>query len=110
MKHDGEHEQSLVNGESPGSYSDENDLCRAPRHRSGELAEVEAQRGGCVEIEIGVMDGVIPPERRHFVLEHVPDVESVIEEQNAKGGFKPSRQPHALQQPVPAPLHQSCER
>jgi len=62
MKENHDEKDCLPNGKRERSKADQRDLGRPPGDREHFLAEVESQRGGGVQIEIGVMDHVETPE------------------------------------------------
>jgi len=90
--------------------SDRRHLRGAPRARERELAGVEAQRRRHVEIEIGVVHEVKAPEHRHAMVEAMPDVHRVVEQQQPghPGNERRRRQP--VQETEAAALRRAGDR
>ena len=68
--------------------AEENDLRRSKSGRERELSEMKTDAGAAVEIEIDVMDRVKPPQHRCAVIQPMPDVQRVIEEQESEHDAK----------------------
>src|SRR6267143_4286861 len=79
-----------------------------------ELAEVEADAGAAIQVEIDVVNGVKTPERRGPVIQPVPDVERVVEEQESEDDSERARKGQHAQEPDLTarrePLHRSDKR
>jgi hypothetical protein len=58
--------------------------------------------GGDVEIQIGVVDHVQPPEQRHRVKRHVLEVNGQVQQRDGQNHFEPVGPGQMLQQPPAA--------
>src|SRR5437763_17042709 len=64
--------------------SEQQYLRRSKGGGQGELAEMKSQSGGRVEGEIDVMDGVEAPQLRHVMVQPMPEVQRVVEQQESE--------------------------
>jgi hypothetical protein len=62
---------------------------------------VEAQTGGHVDVEIGMMHPVQPPQRRNRVKEHMLKVDREIEKDDRGHHANPGREWHHVEKPEP---------
>ena len=65
------------------------------RHRHENLDRMKAHAGGDIDIEIGMMHAVQPPQPRHVVEDIMLGIDHEIEDQEAENGGKPERAPPA---------------
>src|ERR1017187_6120742 len=84
MEQDGYEQQRLPQGVIANRSADDSDLRGTERDGEQHLAEVKAERRGRVAIEVYVMRQVEAPQERDLVGQHVPDVESVVEERDGE--------------------------
>src|ERR1043166_4210197 len=101
MEEDGDKKRHLPNRERERVEADDGDLGRSPGNREQLLAEMESQRSGEVHIEIGVMDDVKTPQERNAVQQDVPEVKSVVHQDERGRDFDPPRQIQNLQHSPP---------
>ena len=65
---------------------------------------MEANAGGHVEFEIGVMHPVQPPQHRHGVEEHVLEVDGEVKQDHRRRDRKPGRRFECLEKSPAAGL------
>ena len=63
---------------------------------------MEADAGGRVEVEVGVVDHVQPPQQRHGVEHHVLKVDDKVQCHDREGHGEPGRYADVIEEP-PAP-------
>ena len=80
VEHRGGVEQHLEDQHRHGGRAERGDDAELDAHRQQDLDRVEARAGRHVEVEIGVVHAVQPPERRHGVEQHVLQVDGEIEQ------------------------------
>lgn len=85
----GEGDERLERRRGDGPGSDDRDRERAVARAQQVLGDVEAGRRRHVEVEVGVVDEVEPPERGDAVHQPVPPVERVVEQH--EGDERPGR-------------------
>ncbi len=56
--------------------------------RENKLASVETGRGGHIHVQITVMNPVEPPEKRHFMVEQMPDIQHEIHKYHGGQNFQ----------------------
>ena len=93
-----------------GWDADCGNLHGAPWDRERELAGVEAECGGSVEITIDMMNEMEPPQPRDPMREHVPHVQGVVEEDDRQNEMQRRWQPTHVQQSVATPLDHLGQR
>lgn len=109
MEEDAGDEPGLPEEVSGRREADEQDLRRAPGNGREQFAEVEAERGGGVEIEIDVMDKVESPEERHAMREDVPEVHGVVHQDERGDDFESARKRAKANQPDAAAFGKARE-
>jgi hypothetical protein len=62
---------------------------------------MKPERGGCIEIEVNVVNLMKPPKEGNLVREDMPAIEGVIEENAPQQNFQPERNSDILEE---APL------
>jgi hypothetical protein len=72
------------------------------RQRNENLERVEAHAGGDVDVEIGMMHAVQPPQHRHLVEHNVLSINDEIKDQKAQYRGEGGRQPGEMEQPPSA--------
>ena len=72
------------------------------RQGNENLERVEAHAGGDVDVEIGMMHAVQPPQHRHLVEHNVLSIDDEIEDQKAQHRGERGRQPGEMEQPPSA--------
>jgi hypothetical protein len=82
------------------------DRGRLDRERQHYLDRVKPRSGGDVEIKIGVMDAMQPPQQRHRVKHDVLQVNREIEGKDHQQDLHGQRQVEAMQQADSAPLRE----
>ena len=86
-------------------------IASGPRHRrQGDLAEMEAQRGGGVEVPVAVMHLVEAPQERPFVVGAVPPVDPEIEQQDVERQPAPTVRPAHQFRPAPRRMQRRPDR
>jgi hypothetical protein len=73
-------------------------------HRQSDLEGMEARRRGDVEIGIGVMDLVQPPQQGYAMRRPVLKEQRQIEQRQHQQQFEPDRQGELVEQPPPPDL------
>ena len=71
------------------------------RQREQDFQRMEAHAGGHVDVEIGVMHAVQPPQHRHVMKDDVLDVDDEIEREEAEHDARPPRQAGRVNRPQP---------
>ena len=80
VEHRGGVEQHLEDQHGDGRRAQRRDHAELDAHRQQDLDRVEARAGRHVELEVGVVHAVQPPQRRHGVEQHVLQVDGEIEQ------------------------------
>src|SRR5262249_58964574 len=91
-------------------YSEQKDLGRPKSGSERKLSKVKADPRGTVEIAIRVMNAVKPPEKRRPVIELVPEVYGVVEQQEPKDDAQRFRHAEPPQETESVPLGQRLHR
>ena len=73
-------------------------------HRDHDLGRMKAQAGRGVEVEIGVVHAVQPPEPRHRMEHHMLEVDREVEQQHREHEGDPDRQLEVVEEPPAALL------
>ncbi|GAC1347983.1 MAG: hypothetical protein NVSMB23_28160 [Myxococcales bacterium] len=107
----GDEQRGLPGEERRDVDPDDRDLQRTEGHREQQLARVEPQGGGRVEVLVQVMGRVEPPEERNAVVREVPGPEAVIEQDDPHADAQPARQAEPTQEtePLAVGLRQGAE-
>src|SRR6516165_437392 len=84
MKDDREHEQLLPEAQRAVIDAKQGHLQRPEPGSHRELAKMKSDTGRRIEIEIDVMNGVEAPEERRAMVDPVPEIERVVEQQEAE--------------------------
>lgn len=110
VKQDGQEEPTLPDPQCSRTGSDQPHLEEAVWDRNRHVGGVEAQRRTAIKVEIDVMDQVEAPKKGRPVRRHVPEVHSVVHQQESQHVPAPSRQRQLLDEPAPAALRPFGER
>ena len=110
MEQHRQEEEALPQPERPLAGAGGDDLQRAVGRRDRHVGGVETQRGRAVEVEIDVVDQMQAPQQRHFMGQHVPEIDSVIEHQERHRVAPPGRERKPLRQADAPPFHHAGER
>ena len=92
VEHRGGVEQHLEDQHGNRRRAERDDHGQLDHHREQDLDGVEAQPGGDVEVEIGVMHAVQPPQQRHGMEQHVLQVDGEVEQDDRDRDGDPGRQ------------------
>jgi hypothetical protein len=78
-------------------------------HRQQDLDRVEADAGGDVELEIGVVHAVQAPQDRYGMKRRMLKIDGEIEQEHSEQNRKPARNGQGLQQP-PSSAFGQCRK
>ena len=98
-------EQHLEDQHGHGRRAERRDDGELDPHREQDLDRVEARSGRDVELEVGMMHAVQPPQRRHGMEQHVLQVDREIERNDGQQNRKPRGQADDIKEPPAARLH-----
>ena len=77
--------------------------------RQQDFNRVKAQARGHVELEVGVMHAMQPPQRRHGVKEDVLQIDREVQEDDRKDNARPRRQRDDIEETKSVRLGNECE-
>ena len=91
VEHRGGVEQHLEDQHCDCRRAERRDDAELDPHGQQNLDRMEAHAGGHVELEIGMVHAVQPPERRHRMEQHVLEVDGEIEKDHRGDDGEPGR-------------------
>ena len=98
VEHRGGVEQHLEDQHRHGRRAEGGDDAELDTHRQQDLDRMEAHAGRHVELEVGVVHAVQPPQRRHRMEQHVLQVDGEIEQDDRGDDGKPGRRVQRVQE------------
>ena len=104
VEDDGHEEHLLPQAQRFAIDAEQQHLERAETGCHRQLAEMKPHTGRRIEIEIDVMHRVEAPEEWRVMIQPVPEVQRVVEEQESKGDPQRARHRNLPQQSQPSPL------